>query len=139
VAVARILLIDGNDGTRRRYTQFLRSDGFEVIAMSDAHGAVALVRASLVDVVVTDAKPRGAIDGTEVTRRLRNDDGTRRICIVLLTTGADYESRANARAVGCNAILERGCEPEVLASEIRRLVRRHGDGHARQSRMHRAS
>jgi CheY-like chemotaxis protein len=96
--------------------------GLEVIAVSDGHGAIVLALASGADVVVTDAKPRGAIDGIEVTRRLRNDDRTKSIRVVVLNTAGDDEGRTKARAVGCHAILERHCEPALLASEIRRLV-----------------
>ena len=120
--IARVLLIDGDNETRDRYRKFLRTLGFDVVAVSDAHGAIVLALASRAEVVVTDANPRGAIDGIELTRRLRNDDRTRWIRVVVLNAVGDDEGRAKARAVGCNAILERGCEPAVLASEIGRLV-----------------
>ena len=120
--IARILLIDGDDATRTRYAEFLRSVGFDVTAVSDGHGATVLALASGADVVVTDANPRGAIDGVEVARRLRNDERTRRIRVVVLTAGNDDEGRAKAGAVGCSAVLERRCEPAGLSSAIQRLI-----------------
>lgn len=120
--IARVLLIDGDDVTRKRYAESLRSEGFDVTAVSDAHGLIVLALASRAEVVVTDANPRGAIDGIEVTRRLRNDDRTRSIRVVVLNAVDDDEGQAKARAVGCSAVLERRCEPAVLASEIHRLV-----------------
>ena len=120
--IARVLLIDGDDATRKRYAEFMRSVGFDVTAVSDAHGATVLAMASGADVVITDANPRGAIDGFEVTRRLRNDERTKSIRVVVLNAADDDAGRAQARAVGCSAVLERQCEPAVLTSEIQRLV-----------------
>lgn len=120
--IARVLLIDGDDATRERYAESLRSKGFDVTAVSDAHGLIILALASCADVVVTDANPRGAIDGIEVTRRLRHDDRTRNIRVVVLNAVGDHDGQAKARAVGCSAVLERRCEPAVLASAIQRLV-----------------
>lgn len=132
--IARVLLIDGDDGTRQLHTEFLRSAGFDVIAVSDAHVAIAFTLASQIDVVVTDTKPHGIIDGMDVARRLRGAGGTRRVPIVVLTAADDDEGRAKARAVGCSVILERRCQPAALASEIRRLVaERPGEGAARRS------
>lgn len=120
--IARILLIDGDDATRTRYAEFLRSAGFDVTAVSDGHGATVLALASGADVVVTDANPRGAIDGVEVARRLRNDERTRGIRVVMLTAVNDEEGRAKASAVGCGAVLERRCEPAALTAAIQRLI-----------------
>ena len=139
--IVRVLLIHGDDTMRQRHADFLRSVGFHVIAVPDGHGAIDLARSSRVDVLVTDANPRGAIDGIELTRRLRNDDGTRRLRVIVLTEADDSDGAAMARAAGCTTVLDRQGEPAVLASEIRRLLAPHaGEGSAhRRGRAHRAS
>lgn len=120
--VARVLLIDGDDLTRTRYAAYLRSMGCDVTAVPDGHGATLLALASGAQLVVTDASPRGAIDGVEVTRRLRHDDRTRGIRVVLLAALGDEDTKAEARAVGCDVVLDRHCDPALLASEIKQLV-----------------
>lgn len=52
--VARILLIDGDDETRQRSAAFLRSVGFHVVDVPDAHGATERARASSVNIVVSE-------------------------------------------------------------------------------------
>jgi CheY-like chemotaxis protein len=103
----RILLIDGDVTARKPYAESLRSVGFDVIAVSNAQGAIILAVASRADVVIIGANRQDGIDSVEVERRLRNDVRTRSLCVVVLQSTSDDERR---------------CEPSALALEIRRVV-----------------
>ena len=117
-----VLLIDGDQDSWELYAEALTSAGLEVVTASDGHGATELVTTLLPAVVVTDVRLRGAIDGLEVTRRLRADDRTKSIPVIVLT--ADDACYADALASGCERFLTKPCAPAVLASEIRLLIER---------------
>jgi CheY-like chemotaxis protein len=119
---SRVLLIDADQDSWELYAEFLASAGLEVVTVSDGHGATELVATLRPAAVVTDVRLRGGIDGLEVTRRLRADDRTKRIPVIVLT--ADEACCADALAAGCELFLTKPCAPAALASEIRLLMER---------------
>jgi CheY-like chemotaxis protein len=119
---ARVLLIDRDQDSLEMYLTFLRSIGFEAIAAADGHGATELAATAQAAVVVTAVDLHGAIDGLEVTRRLRLDDRTALIPVIVLTGPGDHGRRARSEGVGCNLFLTKPCAPAALASEIRSLI-----------------
>ena len=73
------------------------------------------------DVIVMDLSlPR--LDGWEATRQIKASAQTRDIPVIALTGHAVSESKRKAQEVGCSGYLTKPCLPEVLVSEIRRLV-----------------
>jgi CheY-like chemotaxis protein len=118
----RVLLIDADQDSWELYAEALTSAGLEVVTVSDGHGATELVTTLQPAVVVTDVRLRGAIDGLEVTRRLRADDRTKSIPVIVLT--ADDACYADALASGCERFLTTPCAPAALVSEIRLLIGR---------------
>jgi CheY-like chemotaxis protein len=74
------------------------------------------------DAIVLDfSMPR--MDGAEVLRRLKADERTRRIPVVMVTAVPELVAR-DARG-SCAAFLEKPCEPDRLMQTIEDLV--HGD------------
>jgi twitching motility two-component system response regulator PilH len=63
------------------------------------------------------------IDGWEVCRRLKADDRTQRIPIVVLTAHDDPLGTRRATEAGCAAYLKKPCPPAELVAVIKRLLR----------------
>jgi DNA-binding response OmpR family regulator len=63
-----------------------------------------------------------SLDGVELTRRLRMQNATARIPIVIITTSIGREDRHAAWQAGCNSYLQLPCLPDTLVAEVRRLT-----------------
>ncbi len=62
------------------------------------------------------------IDGWEVCRRLKTDDRTKRIPIVILTARDEPQGARRATAAGCAAYLKKPCPPADLLAVIRKVL-----------------
>jgi two-component system, cell cycle response regulator DivK len=114
-----ILLVQPERDDRELYEHSLLSEGFFPLAVSNA--ADALYLAPRADVVVTALLLPGPMDGVELVTRLRSDDESKDVPIIVLTT-CDWESeRERASVAGCDVFLSKPCLPDVLVREIRRV------------------
>src|SRR5687768_7774390 len=116
-----VLVVDDSEDNRDVYAQYLLFSGFRVEMAGD--GVEAIEKASCLhpDVIVMDlAMPR--LDGWEATRRLKGEPATSSIPVIALTGNADSESKRRTQEAGCSGFLTKPCLPDVLVSEIRRLL-----------------
>lgn len=116
-----VLLVDDSEDNREVYAQYLTLSGFRVEIAVDGVEAVEKAASLKPDVIVMDlAMPR--LDGWEATRRIKAAPATSGIPVIALTGNADSESKRRSQEVGCSGYLTKPCLPDVLVSEIRRLV-----------------
>jgi len=115
----RILLVDDEPALR----ELLRAtfEGADVSVEDAGSGPEALerVRQSPPDVIVLDLRMPG-MDGAEVCRRLKADEATRRIPIVLLT-GAEAEEARRAQRAGASALVRKPFSPLDLVAVVQRV------------------
>src|SRR5687767_7767039 len=116
-----VLLVDDSEDNREVYEQFLKFAGFRVESAVDGVEAVEKAASLKPDVIVMDLSlPR--LDGWEATPQIKAAPATSGIPVIALTGHAVSESKRRAQEVGCSGYLTKPCLPEVLVSEIRRLV-----------------
>lgn len=71
-------------------------------------------------VVLLDLKlPR--VDGIEVLRRLREDDRTKLIPVVILTTSSEEQDMLNSYSMGCNSYIRKPVDFVQFTEAIRQL------------------
>ena len=117
----RVLVIDDAEDNRSIYAFFLEHEGFEVDVAADGEAGVALAQAGEFDVIVMDlTMPK--IDGWEATRRLKSDERTSMIPIIILTGYPSTVGEYEARVAGSDRYLTKPCLPETLAGEIRHVL-----------------
>ncbi len=80
----------------------------------DTHPAVVLL-----DLVLPD------MDGWEVCRRLKGNDGTKGIPIVILTARDETHGARVAQQLGCAAYLKKPCPPTELVAVLKRVLTEH--------------
>jgi CheY-like chemotaxis protein len=114
-----VLLVDDCQDTRELYAEYLELSGFDVKEADD--GIVAISEAVRVrpDIIVMDMSlPR--LDGREAAQKLRADERTRGIPLVLIS---GYDAEALPANDGLwDQYLGKPCPPEKLVSVIGRLV-----------------
>jgi two-component system cell cycle response regulator DivK len=116
-----VLVVDDYEDNRRMFAEYLRLAGFRTEVAGNGAEGLAKATALRPEVIVMDlAMPD--LDGFEVTRRLRADEGTRRIPVIALTAFPIAYSRHAALEAGCDTYLSKPCGPKQLLAEIRRLL-----------------
>lgn len=115
------MLVDDHEDSVAMYSVGLRVMGFQPLTATTADEAYARARECHPDVVVADITLRGA-SGLDLTRRLRQDAGTRDMGIIVLTGHATSSVKRQADEAGCDRFLTKPCMPEALADEIRDLL-----------------
>jgi two-component system response regulator len=96
-------------------------DGAEALDFLFGHGAHAGRDASIMpQVVLLDLKlPK--IDGLEVLRRIRADDRTRVLPVVILTSSDEEQDRIRGYALGANSYVRKPVEFAQFAEAVRQL------------------
>lgn len=116
-----VLVVDDHEDTRQMSLIVLRSQGFDARTAAGGEDAFQTAVESRPDVIVTDlAMPDG--DGWELVQRLSTDPRTKDIPVVMLTACATDAVRTRAQQEGLAGFFFKPCPPDVLASELRRLI-----------------
>jgi len=111
--MARILVVDDRSINREFLAMLLGYAGHEVVEAADGNEALACVRTSPPDLVITDLM-MPIMDGAELTRRLRDDPATAAIPVMFYTaTFRVYEAHDVARELGVEVVLPKPSEPQA--------------------------
>jgi signal transduction histidine kinase len=116
----RILLVDDHEDARGTTRMLLEIMGHQVVEAADGLAAVDRARDSAPDVAIVDIGLPG-IDGYEVARRVRADEGTRRMPLVALTGYGQDDDRRLALEAGFDEHLVKPVDPEALLRAIARV------------------
>jgi CheY-like chemotaxis protein len=114
-----VVLVQPDADDREMYTEYLEHSGVETVAVGTAEDALAV--APNAGVIVTGILLSGSTNGIELIRRLRTDDRTKRVPIIVLTTCVQPADYARATVAGCDVFLRKPCLPDDLLREIRRV------------------
>jgi two-component system cell cycle response regulator DivK len=115
-----VLLVQPDADSREMYTEFLRYEGLLPVPVSNARDGLTVARKA--DVIVTGLLLPGDIDGIEFIARLKRDERTKRIPLIVLTACAWKSDRERAEEAGCDVFLAKPCLPDHLLREVRLLL-----------------
>ena len=115
-----VLLVQADADSREMYTEFFRYEGLLPVPVSNARDGLTVARRA--DIVVTGLLLPGDIDGIEFIARLKRDERTKRIPLIVLTACAWKSDRERAEEAGCDAFLAKPCLPDHLLREVRLLL-----------------
>jgi len=118
----KILLVDDEPALRELLRTTLESVEIAVDEAASAEEAETRIRRRRPDLIVLDLRMPG-MSGSELCRRLKSDERTSRIPIVLLT-GADEEEARSARRAGADALVRKPFSPLELLAVIERAAGR---------------
>lgn len=99
----------------------LERDGYEVVTAANGLAALQSALDRVPHLVVLDLMMPG-VDGCEVTRRLRADEATRKVPILILTAFAEESQAANALAAGADAYMRKPFSPKELLAKTASLL-----------------
>lgn len=116
-----VLVVDDVAHGREIFAEYLEYRGFRVATAADGLEALDKAFNLLPDIILMDLS-LPALDGWEATRRLKDDERTKRIPIIALTAHALASAHDRAMAAGCDSVVTKPCIPKDLEAEVRRQL-----------------
>jgi DNA-binding response OmpR family regulator len=121
-----VLVVDDEPMARSMLRLILVRAGFEVREAEDGKAALSEVDRSLPDLMILDIMMPG-IDGFEVCERLRADESTNNLPIIMLSAKTDSESVKRGLNLGANKYLTKPVGPDELTRHVREVLHIEGE------------
>ena len=118
-----LLIVDDEAAIRDMLQLALELAGYRVLQAPDASTAHAMIVDERPDVVVLDWMMPG-VSGYELLRRLRRDELTASIPVILLTARAEESNRVQGLEGGADDYVVKPFAPRELIARVRALLRR---------------
>jgi two-component system, cell cycle response regulator DivK len=116
-----VLVVEDDPDTRNIWSTILQHHGYRVYDAPDGTQGILSAREHKPDLIIMNlSMPR--LDGISTTVLLRNDPRTRDIPIIACTGFVRDDGGDHAEDAGCNAYIEKPCEPSRLVAEIERFI-----------------
>jgi CheY-like chemotaxis protein len=126
VAEPLVLIVEDDLSTRVMYRDYLNHCGFITVDAHNGHQALEKAQEMHPNAVLTDLAVPG-MDGFEFCRALQRSDATRAIPILAVTGRPEFLGDLDRfRQAGISHVLAKPCSPDVIADELRRLLREAG-------------
>lgn len=120
---ANILLVEDEPAIQELISANLTRAGHHVVPVGDGETALRLLRDALPDLVLLDWMLPG-ISGIELARRLRHDDRTRAIPIIMLTARGEEQDKVQGLETGADDYITKPFSPRELVARIKAVLRR---------------
>lgn len=120
---ANILLVEDEPAIQELIAANLNRAGHHVVRASDAEAAARIVREALPDLILLDWMLPGA-SGVEFARRLRADERTRAIPIIMLTARGEEQDKVLGLEIGADDYVTKPFSPRELVARIKAVLRR---------------
>ncbi|MGD0265526.1 MAG: response regulator [Candidatus Methylomirabilota bacterium] len=121
-APARILVVDDTPEIQELLQIHLETEGYQVLVAGNGQEALAAVAAEAPDLILLDVL-MPVMDGYEVCRRLKADEETAFIPIVILTALQDLSHRLRGIELGADDFLTKPFNHLELLTRVRSLLR----------------
>jgi DNA-binding response OmpR family regulator len=119
----RVLVVEDDPDIRDLVRYRLERAGFEVTVAADGETGLRLAQEEPPDLAILDIMlPK--LDGYEITRRLRSDERTRALPVIMLTARAQDDDLARGFAVGADDYLRKPFSPQELRSRVAAVLAR---------------
>lgn len=120
---ANILLVEDEPAIQELIAANLTRSGHHVVRSSDAETAQRLLRDALPDLVLLDWMLPG-MSGIELARRLRSEERTRTIPIIMLTARGEEQDKVLGLEIGADDYITKPFSPRELVARIKAVLRR---------------
>ena len=118
--MAKILVIDDEQGIRNLLDMLLRRKGYDVVVAESGQKGLELFRRERPDVIVLDLK-MPEMDGLTVLRQIQNLDP--RKPVIVLTGAGTAEAEQQVRALGVTEYVEKEFSLHLLGDSLKRLLK----------------
>jgi CheY-like chemotaxis protein len=123
----KLLLADDSVTIQRVIELTFADEDVQVLAVGDGQQAIERVQVERPDIVLADVGMPER-DGYEVAAFIKGDPALAHIPVLLLTGAFEPIDEVRARAVGCDGVLVKPFEPQMVISRVRDLLSGKRDG-----------
>jgi signal transduction histidine kinase/AraC-like DNA-binding protein len=117
---ARILVVEDSEDVRAHLLENLE-DQFNMLEAVDGKQGLELATDMIPDLVITDLMmPK--MDGVELCQRLKSDERTSHIPVIMLTAKATVESRIEGLETGADAYMTKPFNMQELQTQLKNLI-----------------
>lgn len=117
----RILLADDSVTVQKVIELTFSDEGMQVVAVGDGRQAIERLDSDPPDVVLADVSMPER-DGYEVAEHVKRTPSLAHIPVVLMTGAFEQLDEARAREVGCDGVLAKPFEPQMVITMVRELL-----------------
>ena len=114
----RVLVVEDDPLIREFVVEALREEGFDVVHAADAEEALEWCRRQFADVLVTDVRLPGGVDGWQIAERCREHNPD---LPVIYATGF---SPVAPRPVAGSVLLQKPFHPQDIVRAVRQVTER---------------
>ncbi len=125
-AKKRVLVVDDEKEILEIVQYNLEKNGYDALCVASGEQALAAAKKWSPDIVVLDLMLPG-IDGLDVCRKLKSDEETRNIPIVMLTAKGEDADIVAGLELGADDYVVKPFSPRVLAARLRAVLRRRAE------------
>jgi two-component system phosphate regulon response regulator PhoB len=118
----RVLIVEDQADIRKLIRMTLEFEDYEIQEASDGASGLRVARDFKPDLMLLDVMMPGELDGLQVCERIKRDDTTRHIRVVLLTARGQARDRETGRDAGADEYLVKPFSPLQLIETIERLL-----------------
>ena len=119
----KILIVDDDFDTLHMVGKMLERHGFQIIAANNGDKALQLAKSENPDLIILDVMMPG-MDGYEVTRKLRSQESTAFIPIILFTAKAQVDDKLEGFEAGADDYLTKPTHPAELIARVKSILTR---------------
>ena len=120
---ATILLVEDEPAIQELIAANLMRAGHHVVRAGDAETAQRIVRDALPDLILLDWMLPG-MSGVEFARRLRGEERTRTIPLIMLTARGEEQDKVMGLEAGADDYITKPFSPRELVARIKAVLRR---------------
>jgi len=117
----KVAVVDDDPSITRVMKVILRSSGYDVVTAPGGEEGLELARSEAPDVLLLDVMMPG-IDGFEVCRRLKADEGTRDIPVIFVSALTAEKEIEQGMSLGALAYLTKPFTPDLLLAKISEIA-----------------
>lgn len=118
-----VMVVDDSLTVRRVTQRLLSREGYQVVLAKDGVDALEQLQAITPDVMLVDIEmPR--MDGFDLSRNIRNDERTKHIPIIMITSRTASKHRSYAMELGVNEYLGKPYQEDELIRSIKSFIKK---------------
>lgn len=123
----KILIIDDDLDTLRLVGLMLQKQGYQIVAAGSGPQGLELAFSEIPDLILLDVMMPG-MDGYEVARRLRANEKTVNISILMFTAKSQLDDKVTGFEAGADDYLTKPTHPTELQAHVKALLARSSKG-----------
>ncbi|MBW2477607.1 MAG: response regulator [Deltaproteobacteria bacterium] len=117
----KVLIVEDEESLLKLESILLTSKGYDVTGVPDGQSALDLIETMKPDLVLLDIM-LPEIDGFEVCRRIKSNEATKHIPVIMLTAKKSREDMARGEQVGADWYITKPFKSAMVIETIQRFI-----------------